>query len=171
MTVSLSLQNSGAGCALRPALPADEPFLRHLFTETHATLQLLPSELRPQLAAMQYSGRELTYSANHPTAKNWILLDAEGTPAGRHLVERTPYGYLGVDLAVLPAYQGRGFGTAALLLLQQQTAELGPPAECRLRVTRNNPALRLYLRLGFQPMAEDELSYEMVWSAPPARTP
>ena len=144
MTVSLSLQNSGAGCALRPALPADEPFLRHLFTETHATLQLLPSELRPQLAAMQYSGRELTYSANHPTAKNWILLDAEGTPAGRHLVERTPYGYLGVDLAVLPAYQGRGFGTAA------------PPPP----FPPSPPPLS-------SPMAEDELSYECA----PARTP
>jgi ribosomal protein S18 acetylase RimI-like enzyme len=115
---------------------------------------------------MQYAGRSLTYAANYPAAENWIILDSDGTPIGRHLIDRTPYGYRCVDIAILPTHQRSGLGTAALRLLQQQTAALQPPAECHLQVNKDNPALRLYLRLGFLPFAEDELSYEMKWSAP-----
>jgi GNAT superfamily N-acetyltransferase len=146
---------------LRPAAVEDEEFLRTLFAETHVALRALPPELKASLLDMQYRGRAMTYSTQHPLAKNSIACLDDGTPVGRHLVERKAEGFRGIDLAILPQWQGRGIGTRILEDLAQESRQAG--VKLSLRVVKNNPALRLYLRLGFEVVAEDEISYEMVW--------
>jgi hypothetical protein len=69
-----------------------------------------------------------------------------------------------VDLAILPPYRGRGIATQVLQQLVQQSAAAG--AAFSLRVEKQNPALRLYERLGFFKVSGDELSYEMEWQPP-----
>ena len=84
------------------------------------------------------------------------------------------YGYLSDDIpelaiAVLPDYRAQGIGTA---LLEQvlQRARRHYPAVC-LSIRADNPALRLYQRLGFKPVAGTEVtnrtgggSFSMVYS-------
>jgi len=146
-------------CTLRPATAADEPFLERLFTETLAGLDGLPPELRRHLAQTQYRGRALTYAAEYPYAENLIFTLEDGTPAGRHLLQRTEDGFHSIDLAVLPRYQGRGLATAALRQMQQEARVL------TLRVLKGNPAERLYRNLGFQVTHETELHRHMTWQA------
>ena len=149
------------GFRLRPAVLEDEEFLRTLFAETNVTLQALPLELQASLIDMQYRGRKMTYSAEYPEAKDSIACLDDGTPVGRHLVERKTDGFRGIDLAIMPQWQGRGIGTRILEDLAQESRQAG--VKFSLRVVKANPALRLYLRLGFEISAADEMAYEMVW--------
>jgi ribosomal protein S18 acetylase RimI-like enzyme len=144
---------------LRPATAADEPFLERLFTETLAGLEGLPPDLRRQLTQTQYRGRALNCAAQYPHAGNLILTLEDGTPAGRHLIERTSQGFHSIDLAVLPQYQRHGLATAALRHLQQQASVV------TLHVLQGNPAEHLYRNLGFQVTHETELHRHMTWQA------
>ena len=146
---------------LRPATVQDEEFLRTLFAQTDVMLQGFPRELQTALLDMQYRGREMTYSTQYPQAMNFMICLEDGTPVGRHLVERKSSAFRGIDLAILPQWQGRGIGTRVLEDLARESRHAG--AELSLRVVKGNPALRLYLRLGFEIAAADEVAYEMVW--------
>jgi GNAT superfamily N-acetyltransferase len=146
---------------LRPAVVEDEEFLRTLFAETNVMLQAFPLELQTSLLDMQYRGREMTYSTDYPEAKNAMICLDDGTPIGRRLAERGADGFRVIDLAILPLWQGRGIGTRILEDLAQESRRAG--VNLSLRVVKGNPALRLYVRLGFEVVAEDEISYEMVW--------
>jgi len=148
------------GWRLRAAIEEDEEFFRTLFAQTNVTLQSLPLELQAALLDMQYRGREMTYSAQYPDAKDSMICFEDGTPIGRRLVHRSEVGFRVIDLAILPQWQGRGIGTGVLAELAQQSRETG--VKLSLRMVKENPALRLYSRLGFETVAADEISYEMV---------
>jgi ribosomal protein S18 acetylase RimI-like enzyme len=151
------------GWRLRPATVEDEEFLRKLFAQNDVVLKALPAQLQTALLEMQYRGREMTYSAQYPEAKNAIVCLDDGTPIGRHLVEHSKQSFRIVDLALLPEWQGQGIGTRILEDLAQESRQAG--VELSLRVVKENPALRLYKRLGFEVVAGDEISYEMVLAA------
>jgi GNAT superfamily N-acetyltransferase len=145
---------------LQPAAVKDEEFFRTLFAETNVMLQAFPLELQASLLDMQFRGREMTYSTAYPEAKNSLICLDDGTSIGRRLVDQSDDGFRLVDLAILPAWQGRGIGTQVLADLAQQSRETG--VKLSLRIVKENPALRLYCRLGFATVAADEISYEMV---------
>ena len=152
----------------RPATAEDQPLLFALFCagrqRTFATLGFAPQQLQP-LFAMQFRARQIDYAQRFAAATDTILCLADGTPVGRHLVERQPGGYRGIDLAILPAFQNRGIGTWALR--QTQTLAKAEGTTFCLRVLRDNPALRLYERSGFIRIASDKIAHEMEWSPLP----
>ncbi|HEY5330097.1 MAG TPA: GNAT family N-acetyltransferase [Acidobacteriaceae bacterium] len=148
------------GWRLRPAVKEDEEFLRTLFALTQVTLQSFPPELQATLLEMQYRGREMTYSTQYPDAEDSMICLNDGTPIGRRLVDRSDERFRLVDVAVLPEWQGKGIGTRVLAELAQQSRETG--VKLSLRMVKENPAVRLYSRLGFETVAADEISYEMV---------
>ncbi len=154
------------GLTWRAAIAADEALLFTLFAATaqaqFASLGFAPQQLQP-LLAMQFRARQADYARQFPNALDMILLTADGTPVGRHLIERRTASYRGLDLAVLPAFQNRGIGTWTLRQVQQLAALEGVPFH--LRVLRTNPALRLYERLAFLRTSSDDVSYEMEWTA------
>ncbi len=86
-----------------------------------------------------------------------ILLDGD-TPIGM-----TNYEFSGADtldicnLCLLPEYRGRGIGGK---LLRQYIAQSTRPI-LTLQVYKNNPARRLYERLGFQVYEETDTHYRM----------
>lgn len=70
-------------------------------------------------------------------------------------------------IAILPEFQGRGWGTAVLHPLIHQAQQAGKPFT--LHVLKTNPeARRLYERLGLQIVAEEEYKYKMQLASPPA---
>ncbi len=152
---------------LRPATPQDEPLLFELFAAEKvpefAAIGLTEAQYRP-LLEMQYRGRAISYSAQHPEAESWIIClqqAAELTAVGQYLLVKTPQGSRIVDLAVLPQYRGQGIATQVLQQLAQQSAAAGKALT--LRVMKGNQAIRLYTRLGFDVVNEDEISHEMLW--------
>jgi ribosomal protein S18 acetylase RimI-like enzyme len=151
----------------RRGAAVDEPLLFALFAASKAPefapLGLSAQQLQP-LLDMQFRARQQAYAQTYPAAVDMILCLENGTPVGRHLVERQTNCYRCVDLAILPDHQNHGIGTWAVRQIQQLSAL--ESVSFRLCVARTNPALRLYERLGFIRVSGDELSYEMEWQPP-----
>lgn len=154
---------------LRQAVAEDEDFLLQLFLATQPLETAswnMNAAAQKQLLQMQFRGRMQTYAAQYPDAEDSIICLNEGDDmrrVGRHLVTHQEGAILGIDLAVLPAYQNQGFGRLVLQGIQHQCAKEG--LKFRLQVLHTNPARRLYDRLDFRMVSQDLLYAQMEWSA------
>jgi ribosomal protein S18 acetylase RimI-like enzyme len=167
--VAGTTQSEATGIQLRLAASGDQEFLLQLYLATQPMETAswnMDATAREQLMRMQFRGRAQTYTAQYPDAEDWILCLNEETDTqvrvGRHLVLRQQDSILGVDLAILPRYQGHGIGSRALREIQRQCAADG--LSFRLQVLHTNPAKRLYDRLGFRIVSQDLLFAHMEWS-------
>jgi ribosomal protein S18 acetylase RimI-like enzyme len=120
----------------------------------------LPQPQAEQLVEMQWNGRNLTYAQQYPGAEDWVVSLMDGTAVGRYSLQKTAQGVRMIDLAILPEHRNCGIGTQ---VLQQVSGMIAATKGIfSLRVEKDNPAQRLYARLGFTAINEDELAYEMV---------
>lgn len=140
--------------SFRPVAASDDAFLFELYASTRAGEMAAwgwsAAQQEPFLR-MQWLAQKRGYEARFPSEGHCVL-EHEGRPVGRLWVVRGEQEVRLVDVTLLPAYQGRGLGSSVLRSLQEEAAAAGKPL--RLHVLRNNPALRLYTRLGFTPVAE-----------------
>lgn len=72
------------------------------------------------------------------------------------------------QLQLLPTYQGKGVATFLIQELQQKSVHTGLPIT--LHVLKSNRAIRLYTRLGFANVQEDQHSFTMRWQSDPNPT-
>lgn len=133
MTTTLALST-------RPATAADEAFLHDLFVSARGFDAVVLADV-PDLMRLQHVARERAHAAAHPSLHDEVVL-VDGRPAGRLLTTPVGEGVHVVDLAILPADRGQGLGT----LLLERLLAAGPVT---LTVALDNPARRLYERLGF----------------------
>ncbi|MCR2806634.1 GNAT family N-acetyltransferase [Paenibacillus soyae] len=112
--------------------------------------------------AMQFQARQMSYRMQYPNGVRWIILRA-GEQAGMVHTENGESEMVIIDLSLLPAMRNQGIGSKVLSMLQDEARGMGKPL--RLTVRKDNPALRLYERLSFVPVREDELQVSMVWSS------
>jgi GNAT superfamily N-acetyltransferase len=87
------------------------------------------------------------------------VVEVEGRPAGLWKLWRRHDAWWILQVQLMPEHQNRGIGAALIRSLQAQARDAGMPL--RLKVLRTNPALRLYERLGFVVVGDDEHGYEM----------
>jgi ribosomal protein S18 acetylase RimI-like enzyme len=135
---------------LRPVTLGDDALMRDVFASTRAReLELLAVDdgARAALLEMQFAAQSNAYRAQFPAASVDVVL-AGGEPAGRLYVNRGADAIHLVDIALLPAYRGRGLGTRLLTRLIEEARGSSRPVT--LSVERGNPARRLYERLGFR---------------------
>ena len=101
-----------------------------------------------------------------------MVAEVEGTVVGAawsrimedygHIDDSTP----SLAISLLPEHRGLGIGTQlidSLLLLLRENGYL----RASLSVQRENPALRLYERMGFQIFEEKDTEYLMLWDITP----
>jgi len=142
--------------ALVHATTAHTSFLRSLLAETLAeAVQRMGGN--PALIAtgplldMQFEAQSLGYAAAYPEAQDYIVLDAAGgAPIGRILLDwpATPgAAVVCVDVAVRPSARHGAVGLQLLRAWLATCDQLERAAE--LHVMPENPARRLYRRLGF----------------------
>ena len=149
----------------RPAGAGDEEFLFRLYVSTRAAEMAAfgwPPEQQEIFLRMQYRARTGGYSATYPNAGHTILLEA-GAPVGAMIVNRDSKEVRLVDIAFLTEHRNHGYGQREVSNLIRQAAALALPL--RLSVRRENPAVRLYQRLGFIPISEDAMYIEMEYPA------
>jgi len=132
---------------MRPVAAGDQPFLYGLYASTRAEeFAFLPEPERGLLVQMQFRAQQQGYQAQFTESEHRLLLSFD-VPVGQLWIATTAEEVRVVDLSVLPAYRNQGLGTAVLTTVLQ-TAQL----PVRLQVLPDNPALRLYTRLGFRPI-------------------
>lgn len=146
----------------RPAGRADEPFTRALHDAVRRP-ELAASGLADgvidDLLSMQFAARETGYRQRFPEASAEIVL-CDGVPVGRVLVDREGAEVHLVDIALLADHRGCGIGTVVLRELIEEARSSDRPLT--LSVAHDNPALRLYRRLGFESRSEDEVYRQLI---------
>lgn len=141
----------------REATEADAAFLGELDASLSGWMDAvagLADEQRQALLAMQARAREQAYRTAWPEARCQII-EAVATghtqPLGRVWTARRDGQLHLLDISLLPTQRAQGVGSQCLqrLIAQAQAAGL----DLTLEVAEDNPALRLYRRLGFAVVA------------------
>lgn len=124
-----------------------------------------PIEVQHQFLAHQADAQHRHYRAHYPNAE-WLVIERAGKPIGRLYIEEWPTQFRLIDIALLPDGRGGGVGTAILTDLREMAAGAGK--RLSIHVERNNPAMSLYLRLGFVKIDEHGVYDLMEWSPGPS---
>ena len=147
----------GAHYELRPADAGDVEFAWRLYEQL---MRARTEALAPWRAARQ---REVVESAVRSGGMRIIV--CAGADCGWIHVLGDAEGIELHQLYIEPARQNRGIGGSIVRALQACAAAAGQPL--RLNVLVNNPARRLYERLGFRLERSDAIKHYMAWTAAP----
>lgn len=156
--------------ALRPVEPSsDHELLVAVYGSTRVE-ELAPVpwtvEQKDAFIRMQFAAQDTHWREMRPGARfDVILLDGE--PAGRIYVDRLDHEIRIVDIALLPAQRNRGVGTTLIRGLLDEAHGRGVPVT--IHVERQNPARRLYERLGFTQISTTSV-YDLLECRPPTAT-
>ncbi len=137
------------GMDLRPVNSHDLEFLRELYASTRwneLSPTGWPDESKHAFLAQQWDAQRQYYARHYPLSDNLIIAHREGGRIGRLFLDWADEIRL-VDIALAPAWRGRGLGTRLLELLCQQADRGQRPVVAHVETF--NPARRLYARLGF----------------------
>ncbi len=150
---------------LRPAEAKDDEFVYRVYASTRMDEMALvdwSAEQQEAFLRMQFEAQCKHYQANYPGAVHQII-EREGLPIGRFILQRLHSQLLIMDIALLPEYCNAGIGTTIIRDLMEEASRLGLPIV--LRVEFFNPAIRLYTRLGFVKTREvNSVYHEMMWT-------
>jgi ribosomal protein S18 acetylase RimI-like enzyme len=149
---------------LRNATPEDAEFLAHLYFDTRrreVSAWGWPQAQQEMFLRMQFDAQRRSYRAGFPDAVDHIVC-LDGADVGRMLVGREPGGMRLIDIALLEEHRNHGVGTGLLRQLLEECEAQG--GTLRLQVLQDNPAMRLYRRLGFIETGGDAMYALMEWS-------
>ena len=155
-----------AGTSLRREEPQDERFLIALYASTReAELARVPwtEAQKAEFLRSQFALQRAHYRTYYPDA-DFCIIETDGRSIGRLYVHRSAQEIRLMDIALLPAWRGRGIGGAYLQALLREAQAANLPVT--LHVEPGNPARRLYLRAGFRRAAELGLYQLLVWLPP-----
>src|SRR5215831_17926355 len=151
--------------SFRPIRPDDETFLYEVYASTRTEELAVVDWDEAQKAAflhMQFAAQHQFYQ-EHYTKTDFLVILRDAVSVGRLYVARWQDEIRIVDIALLPPYRHAGIGTAILRDLLAEAAIAHKPV--RIHVEQCNPALRVYARLGFAPIADKGVSLFMEWSS------
>ncbi|WP_248930528.1 GNAT family N-acetyltransferase [Paenibacillus hamazuiensis] len=147
-----------------PASTEDDPFMYALYCDTRSgevSMFGWAEEQAESFMSMQFELQRQSYKLQYPEAVYHIILN-QGEKIGRIITAEREQTIILVDISLLSAYRSRGIGTHLLTSLQQHAGQLGKAIG--LHVIFNNPAQRLYRRLGFAVVEEKFPYIAMEWS-------
>jgi ribosomal protein S18 acetylase RimI-like enzyme len=151
--------------SLRAITRDDLPFLFRVYASTREEeLARVPwtDEQKEAFLRQQFEAQHAWWQEHYTGASFDVVLVA-GKPAGRLYVDEWEREIRIVDIALLPEYRGAGLGARLVREVLARGDAAGKAVS--IHVERNNPALRLYERLGFR-LVEDKGVY-LLMSRPP----
>ena len=157
----MRLNLTGMNISLRPYHADDQNFLFKLYAATRQqeiSAWGWSGAQQEAFLRMQFNAQQQSYGMTYGDAEHRIVM-LDNSPIGRILVQHKSETALLVDIALLPEYRGRGIGGGLLRdLIEHCNKER---IAVRLQVLKTNPAQRLYEKLGFRKIGEDELYFQM----------
>lgn len=151
------------GVRLRPRSEQDLPFLQRVYASTRSeelAVTAWSDQQKADFIAFQFRAQHQHY-ATHYHDGEFLVIQRDGIDVGRLYLHRGRELRI-VDISLLPEARSEGLGSALLRALMAQAASQGKTVS--IHVERSNPALRLYLRLGFRAVGEHGIYYLMRWS-------
>jgi len=149
----------------RPATDADLQFLRDLYASTRAEEMAMvdwPEVQIDKFLTMQFEAQHQYYREQFPAAE-YLVVEQNGDSIGRVYVDRRLDELRLIDIALIPETRNQGLGKALLLDLLDEAEAAALPV--RIHVEKFNPAMRLYLRLGFRALEDKGVYLLMEWRA------
>lgn len=154
---------SHLGLQRRRETDADIAFLAELFATTRReefASAGWPPEMLEAFLRSQFDAQRRHYRTYYPACE-FDLLELRGEPIGRLYLDPREDSLHVVDISFLPPHRGHGFGGAILTAVKAAAGDsrrgLG------MMVERNNPARRLYDRLGLRVVDDQGVYLEMLW--------
>jgi ribosomal protein S18 acetylase RimI-like enzyme len=141
----------------------DLPFMQRLYASTRQEELALvpwPEDVKDVFLAQQFRAQHLHYTIHHAGA-DWFVVERGGEAIGRLCLHRRPHEHGVIDIALMPEWRRRGFGSTLMTDVLAEAAEAGKPV--RIYVEKFNPAKRLYARLGFRAIAEHGVYDHYEW--------
>ena len=153
---------------LRPVRPEDEPFLRELRAQIDAE-RLGLRFWSPESEALAKKIIDLQFQAHARHYKqvkgNWdtkdCIIEFNGHVVGRFIVTQDSTVVHLADIAVHGSFRGLGIGRAVIEATQAECEQ--SKRALRLHVDPTNPALQLYVQLGFRVVEEQPNVSLMEW--------
>lgn len=150
---------------LRPIGPDDMDLLLRVYGSTREEEMAMvldwTAEQKAGFVRQQFEAQHAWYQ-DHYEGAQWDVILVDGVPAGRLYVHRRPAEIRLVDITFLPEFRQEGLGTSLLRDLLAEGEAAGKPVT--IHVETFNPAMRLYERLGFQPVEERGPYRLMKWT-------
>lgn len=154
------------GITFRRQTDADRPFVTRLYcslrwhelqriswTDTQRIAFLTDQSDKQQLHYRTFYGRS-----------ELLVVERHGEPIGRLYLDRGhPTDLRIVDIGLLPEWRGRGLGTMLLAAVQEDACRDGKTVS--IHVEHENPARRLYRRLGFLEIEMNGPYWRMEWAS------
>jgi ribosomal protein S18 acetylase RimI-like enzyme len=148
---------------LRPEREQDRDFRYQLFCHSRQpefALLLTPAAFQ-QVMTHQFHAQTASYREQFPQAR-FDIVELSGEPIGRMVVDRPGTELHIIDQAIIPQLRGRGIGTALMRALIDEAGAAGLPVRLEV-MSENDPAYRLYRRLGFVPIETVPLYMRLEW--------
>jgi len=156
---------SGEGLDYRLVEDRDKSFLRELYGTTRAAeMAMVPwsDEQKDEFVEMQFNAQHTFYFEQFDQAEFGII-SKNNIDVGRLYLDLRDDEVRIIDIALHPTYQRLGIGKALLEAIIQYAQER--ELLVTIHVEKNNSAMSLYLRLGFE-LIEDQGVYNLMqWSA------
>ena len=156
------------GVAYRPMTDDDLPFVADLYASTRAEEVAAtgwPPEVQSAFLRQQHEAQHRHYRAFYAPAE-WLIIEREGRPIGRVYLADLEDSIRVIDISLVPASRGSGIGGAIMNDIVDQARARSMSVS--IHVEKNNPARRLYQRLGFAAVADKGVYDLMEWKAPPS---
>lgn len=150
--------------SLRPISDADVPFLRTLYASTREEeLAQTPwsDAQKAEFLDFQFDAQHQHYQKHFSNA-DFDIVELAGQAIGRLYVDYREDEIRIVDIALLPEYRNMRHGQTLLRAVMDVGEER--MQKISIHVEQFNPAMRLYIRLGFEKTADQGVYDLMTWS-------
>ncbi|RHW77996.1 GNAT family N-acetyltransferase [Colwellia sp. RSH04] len=133
----------------RTAMPSDIPFMRSLYAATRASELAMTNftEQEKQVFIEQQFNAQYAHYNQHYCSDFFNIIELDGVAIGRLFVDYWQEEIRIVDILLATEFQNNGLGTFLFNDLFKQAKKVGKAVT--IHVEQNNPAKRLYERLGF----------------------
>ncbi len=152
------------GLRLRPERDDDRDFLRALYATTReremAMLDAWSQAEKQAFLDQQFAAQHASYRLQFPEAR-YDVIERDSQPIGRLYVEETETELRVMDIALVTDERGAGLGTSLMGALLDEARAGG--RDVTLYVEPDNPATRLYARLGFVHDGEHAFYQRLRW--------